>query len=804
MRTVPDRAGRRKRSVLRVRRPVLFLAATLLLATPNLPAQVETGVITGFVYDDDKQKPLPSANLVLLETNYGAAADGEGRFTIRGVPPGHYSLRASVIGFGVEEQKIFVSDGKTIEVNFHLSSQAIKMSGIFSRARRREFTRDVDISTWRFNAEELRSASVAEPDLFRTLQLVPGVTAASDFSSALYVRGGTPDQNLILLDGATIYNPFHLSGFFSTFNSMAIDNADFSAGGFTARYGGRISSVLDINNKAGHRSEFHGGLNFSLLAASGHLSGPLPRGSFSLAARRTYLELWRGNDFYQFQLPFHFYDFQGKAHLDILDNLSFTASGYYGDDFLDRLQEKELVQKDELFYEKIIGLDVDWGNRAGSLELKWVPSARLTGTVNYSRSIFFTGIDVSEREATPQAFDLNNRVGDTTLRAELLYGFTDDGHLLIGAENKRGWFDYRLDADSHDFIGGERHPETNAAYIDMAYNLRRNLVLSAGLRYNRHRLPREGSLGSFTSIFPDYTHELRYFEPADVSDLEPRFGIKYRLSENTHLKFSSGLYHQYLTTIPIRDEALSLVDIWFPIDGKYEPLRAEHYIIGIEQWLPLSSNLVLELYQKRISGLLERDRIFDPEDPASYFMAGEGDVRGVELLFRKSGRYFYGWLAYSYSRAAGRFNGEEFTLRYDRRHTFNFALYFNSWDRRWDALVNWTVSSGLPYTPVLGKYRTPNYGGLNGKRDLDSANYTWKTYTGPINSVRYPAYHRMDISVSRRYFLGDRIEVNPFFQAINVYGQDNILVYRRTASLRQRSGETMLPFTPTVGLRIVF
>jgi len=438
------------------------------------------------------------------------------------------------------------------------------------------------------------------------------------------------------------------------------------------------------------------------------------------------------------------------------------------------------------------------------MELRWTPSPKLTGSLNVSRSSFFTDIDVSDREKSPQAFGLVNRISDKSLRAELTWEAFTDGNITLGLMRKTAHFSYRLDSDSHDFIRGNRHPETSAAYLSLARNLGSRLVVETGLRFDQFVIKDDRNQDKFSDIFPDYTHELRFFQPNSTGNIEPRLGLKYRISNNTQLKFATGIYHQYVTTLPIRDEALSLVDIWFPIDGKYRPIKATHFVMGFEQWLPLSSSLVIEVYQKNLSGLLERNVRFDPGLADGYFFPGKGTSRGIELLFRKSGRKFFGWLGYSYSRTIGKFNGQTYPLRYDRRHTLNMALYFTSWDRHWDAMINWTIASGLPYTPIVGKFRTPNYGGFNGKRDLKSTGFTWKTYTGPKNSARYPAYHRLDITISRRYIFRESIEVVPFFQAINAYGQENILIYRRTPSLRHRTGEMMLPFTPTVGLRVNF
>ena len=231
-----------------------------------------TSSINGFVRDDATGEPISYANVFLSNTTLGAAANRDGYFVISNVPLGSYEINATMIGYGIYKQEISLSEGQPVRLEIRLKEEVIETSEILVTAERQKFEKSMESSQISLDLREINSVpAFVEPDIFRTLQMLPGVQTTSDFSSALYVRGSTPDQNLIMLDGITVYNPYHLGGIFSTFNTDAIKEADFHAGGFPARYGGRMGAILNVINREGNTGKMTGMANLSLISSKGLL-----------------------------------------------------------------------------------------------------------------------------------------------------------------------------------------------------------------------------------------------------------------------------------------------------------------------------------------------------------------------------------------------------------------------------------------------------------------------------------------------------------------------------------------------------
>ena len=267
----------------------VFTSLTILLGQSNYS-------VNGFVRDDLNGEPISYANVFISNTSIGAATNRDGYFVISDIPSGSYEINVSMIGYAVYKETIELSDTSSTRIEVRLKKQVIQGSEILVTAERQKFERSMESSQISLDIREINSApAFIEPDVFRTLQMLPGVQTTSDFSSALYVRGSTPDQNLIMLDGIVIYNPYHLGGIFSTFNTDAIKEADFHAGGFPARYGGRMGAILNVLNREGNANKITGMFNISLISSKGLLEGPLPKwkgmkGSWMISGRRTYFD----------------------------------------------------------------------------------------------------------------------------------------------------------------------------------------------------------------------------------------------------------------------------------------------------------------------------------------------------------------------------------------------------------------------------------------------------------------------------------------------------------------------------------
>ena len=318
-----------------------FISLTLLIVT--FISSLFSQVINGFVRDDATREPLSYANVFIKDSNLGVASGVDGYYALTNIPAGEYAVIASIIGYAMITKDFTIKEDENLRIDFRMISEAIEGERVDVFGEAQKMRQLVEPSRISLDLRTIETApAFIEPDLFRTIQMLPGVQTINDYSSALYVRGSTPDQNLIMMDGITIYNPYHLGGIFSTFNTSSIKEADFHAGGFTARYGGRMGAILNVVTREGNTEKFEGSYNLSSMSSKVLLEGPLPKlygmkGSWMLAGRRTYLDqflnlLIRGDD-----LPFiyYFYDYQGKVNLDINQDHRLTYSRFYGDDIVE-------------------------------------------------------------------------------------------------------------------------------------------------------------------------------------------------------------------------------------------------------------------------------------------------------------------------------------------------------------------------------------------------------------------------------------------------------------------------------------
>jgi len=285
----------------------------------------ETATISGFVRDEATGEPLSYANVFIKDSNIGGITNLDGYYVLTRIPADSGEIVISIIGFAMVTQEFAIESGQNQRLDFRLQQTILEGEAVDVFGEAQKMRQLVEPSRISLDLRTLQSVpAFIEPDLFRTVQLLPGVQTLNDFSSALYVRGSTPDQNLIMLDGITVYNPYHLGGIFSTFNTDAIKEADFHAGGFPARYGGRMGAILNVINREGNTEEFEGHANISLISSKVLLEGPLPKykglkGSWMIAGRRTYFDqffnalwAWSGGPS-DFKFPYFFYDYQIRS-----------------------------------------------------------------------------------------------------------------------------------------------------------------------------------------------------------------------------------------------------------------------------------------------------------------------------------------------------------------------------------------------------------------------------------------------------------------------------------------------------------
>ncbi|HET6567891.1 MAG TPA: carboxypeptidase-like regulatory domain-containing protein, partial [Rhodothermales bacterium] len=318
-------------------RPFLVLLLCFACSAP-VRAQ-EPASVSGFVTDAQTGETLLLATVRLAGTGHAAATNSAGYYTVTGIEPGHYTLVATYVGYSDFEQEIDLAPGEARRVEIAMQPASVEIGEVVVTSKREEEERRA-LGVSQMTTESVKQLpAVLEPDLFRALQLLPGVKAASDFSSGLYIRGGSPDQTLILLDRNTVYNPSHFFGFFSPFNPDAIKDVRLYKGGYPAPYGGRLGSVLEVYNKEGNRNRVAGGLSIGMLASRAYVEGPYSRGSWMLAVRRStidpLLSALRAADVDGIPNLFYFYDVNAKVNLDASRDDRFSVSVYTGKDRLD-------------------------------------------------------------------------------------------------------------------------------------------------------------------------------------------------------------------------------------------------------------------------------------------------------------------------------------------------------------------------------------------------------------------------------------------------------------------------------------
>ena len=797
-------------------------------------SQSNTASINGFVRDDASGEPISYANIFLSNSSIGAATNSDGYFVISGIPLGLYEVNATMIGYAVFKEDVDLSYGEAVRLEIRLKEEAIKGTEVLVTAERQKFERSMESSQIALDLREINSApAFVEPDVFRTLQMLPGVQTTSDFSSALYVRGSTPDQNLIMLDGIAIYNPYHLGGIFSTFNTDAIKEADFHAGGFPARYGGRMGAILNVINREGNTEKITGSANLSLISSKALIEGPIPKwkgmkGSWMISGRRTYIDKVvdalnlpsgsknsDGSDV-PLQFPYYFYDYQIKANIDFNQDHRLTFTRFYGDDVLDFSYEdpSETISNENVSIqqESKFGLDWPWGNQTNGLTWRWIVSPKMIAKTFLSNSryrfdfdLFFQNRDTYiYTDSTAINFinfnwNIYDIIKDQTLESEVQYTLSNNHEITGGFQIKKIKFDlgirYDLSTQDTSFtwnpLSLKNTTQEIAFFLQDRWEVSDRIKIRGGLRFTDYNL-----------------HKKIY--------VDPRVGIKYHFSDDIALKGNWGLYHQFLTTANNQDENLRLVELWLGIPKDKPASISEHVIGGVEYMSPRNIFYRIELYQKTFKNLLtlKQDNANEFEGTSqdstiNEFWDTRGNSNGIELLVKKSSGKFNGWIGYTlsetkyFTEASGWHNPN-----FDRTHTVNIVgNYELTADLELCAAL--TQSSGNPYTKILGRV-------YDWEQSLYNNSYWYpiESYlVGEKNTERYDDYFRVDIGMTRKGGNLFGLEYDTYWQIMNLTRHVNILSYRyrtKTDPLTgnqlgvQRQPIPMFPLIFTFGVKFEF
>ena len=782
--------------------------AVLLAVGIAAPARAQqTASIAGFVRDSAGTGiPAAVVSVRALEASEplaSAATDDAGRFLIARVAPGTWRVEAGRIGLADSALVVTLRPGERRVLSFVLRERPVLLDSITveSDRERERFEQDAGLTARVITAEQLRALpGLAEPDVLRAIEVLPGVVSTSDFSSAFNVRGGSADQNLILLDGIPIYNPFHLGGLFSVFNADMIARAELLAGCFPAEYGGRVSSVLAVESDAG-RDGFDLDAGVSLLASRIALGDDLPRaldaigvddGRWRVAARRSYFDVLL-QPFFEF--PYHLTDLQGYADLRLANDDRVTITAYTGTDLLD------LSRLDDDGFP----LRVRWDGGNDLIGAGWQraldPGRRLAANASHTR--FSTGLRFPDFGDT----DFRSDIAQTNLRLdaqlERSHGFGGGA----GFSLDRMAYDNLAQTGGTVFRGEKGDGWLPALYGQVEWRGARWIV-EAGARAEHWAVAGER----------DFTH------------VSPRFAVKRFLGDDAAAKLALGRYTQYVHSV--RNEELPFgLDIWVTAGDRAPSIVSDQVQLGLERFFADDAWFAsVETYARRFDGLIAFNVADDPNDPYDDFLVGHGNSYGLDVLVRRDqGAGPHGWISASWLRASrtlpdpaaptdadGRAPELTYPPVWDRRLDVDLVLSQQVGDG-WELGARFNFGSGLQYTRAIGSFAYLDYelGPAGGVRPLpDDENHEEPgeeeeplrgVLLGPRNAERYPAYHRLDVSVRRR-FEQDWGTLTAYAQILNAYNQRNVLFYfyQMDRDPPTRTGLSMLPVLPTVGLEVSF
>ncbi len=757
----------------------LLVFAVLLVA---LPAAAQTATVSGFVRDAETGETLIQATVRLDGTSRGVATNTQGFYALSGVPAGPVVLRVSTIGYTARLVELTLQPGETRQADVALSPESIG-EAVVEGQRSLADERPPGVAEVPIRLVQ-SLPTVFEADLFRSIQLLPGVKAANDFSSALYIRGGSPDQTLIQLDGTTVYNPTHFFGFFSTFNTDAIKDVRLYKGAYPAEYGGRLGSVLDISSRDGNRNATHGNATLGLLASRVGVEGPIPglggRASYMLAARRSTLEpllayLRTTPDSTAIPDGFYFYDVNARVGADLSPRDRVSLAVYAGRDEVD------------LGFSADSRFLLDYGNRTASAAYTRLLSGTVFATARATASRYFSD---PTGEIAGTVFRRPNSITDYSGRLDAEWSPTPAVAFRGGAWGGA----LRLDLSS-EFNGSTATSYTNPSQYGSAYLLTRlkpgaGWLLSGGVRV-------EGFQSHTDDLQDDLAPVLaRYVRVSPQLQVERTFG------DALVLQAAAGRYHQFLSLIT--NEAFSGFDSWVTTGQGVPPQKSDQVVLGAKTRLGRGYRFDAEVYGRTMRDLFD----FNPRNQdvsglpyRELFRFGRGYAYGAEFLLEKGTGPLTGLVSYTIGTTRRRYPdlpgfSRTFPPKYDRLHDLT-TVVSAAIGRGWKLTSAGTYATGQAYTAPTGRYE------IDG---LPTGAATNGLYSPGLNNARLPPYHRVDLGFQRNGRIGPLRDTELQLQIVNVYSRRNVwfITYDFDQNPVEQTRVTQLPRLPNVSLTVRF
>lgn len=761
-----------------------FLAIVLSLIC--LTSSAQTGDIRGFVYEQENSEPSPYVSVYLKGTQMVAQTNLDGFFSISKIPPGNYDIMITSVGFDTISQSISISNGGFVNKKFFLKKSVILFREVEVSAEKEEKKTEVLISVTKISPKDIRQVPTigGEPDLAQYLQILPGIVTSGDQGGQLYIRGGSPIQNKVLLDGMVIYNPFHSIGFFSVFDPDIIRGVDVYTGGFNVDYGGRISSIMDVTTRDGNKKRISGKVSATTFTSKVIIEGPLKKqddagggsSSFLVQGKTSYLDK-TSKSLYAYVdsagLPFTFNDLYGKVSFNGSNG---SKVNFFGFRFADKVD-----------YQNIANLH--WENIGFGSNFVVIPGANavlIEGNFAYSKY----NISLEENDGLPRTSEIKGFNGGLNFtyffgKDDFKYGFE-----VLGTRT-----DFSLINSVKLKISDSQNTSDIGGFLKYK-KVFAGLVIEPGIRI------------SYYPSFPEFS-------------FEPRLGLKYNITDFLRFKAAGGEYSQNLLAATSDRDVVNLFygfltgsnELPEEVNGQKittKLQKAEHVVAGFEIDLPKHFALNLEGYFKNFRQIenVNRDKVFEdnnsnydvPDLLKKDFIIETGKAYGFEALLTYDRKDLYIWVAYTLSWVTRNTGTKEYYPFFDRRHNLNVVTAYKFGKKKlWEANIRWNFGSPFPFTRTQGFYEQLVFDDGVGT-DIDHQNGNLAIYYDELNKGRLSYYHRLDFSIKRGFQVSKNSRLEATVSVTNAYDRENIFYVNRVTNERVYQ----LPVLPSFGMSLTF
>ncbi|MBK8620938.1 MAG: TonB-dependent receptor [Saprospiraceae bacterium] len=739
----------------------------------------QNGTIRGFVYEKESGNPVMFCNVFVDNTQLGGTTDINGFYTISNVPEGSVTISATYIGFDTAKVNVVVKKGGIVLQNLYLNETSITLGEVKISAAREQLKTTVSISQITVTQKQIKVLPSAggEADIAQYLQVLPGVVTTGDQGGQIFIRGGSPVQNKILLDGLNIYNPFHSIGFYSIFETELIRSADVLTGGFSAEHGGRVSAIVDIKTRDGNKQRLGGFVSGGPFMAKAMLEGPLGKYnekgtnvSYVLTGKKSLIENTSKN-LYSFVaedpdkgLPFSFGDYYGKISVNTAAGSKFN---FFGFNFNDRYLDEQVT-------------DIGWVNSGGGVNFSLVPEGSnviVSGLLGLSKY----EIQIDEASATPRRSAIDELTGNVDFSF-----FGNKNEIKYGLELKSVRTDFEF-LNPFKVRLREEQNTTEVGFYGKYKQIIGKLIIEPSLR-------------------------LQYYSSIGGISIEPRFGFKYNMLEHFRIKGAGGRYSQNILSTSSDLDVVNLFsgflttpeDQILGLDNTFVTNKLQesyHAIFGFEYDLGDDLQFNVEGYYKSFPGVIVINRNKTSASQPNYTVE-DGEAYGVDLSVKYDLKRLYVWATYSHG-YVNRWDGkQEYPTNFDRRHNANLLVSYEL-DKKGTFTVSgrWNLGSGFPFTQTKGFYNYLNFeDGVSTPILTENPENVGVLYSDDRNGGRLPYYHRLDLSLQKNYTFSKYSGVELIASVTNAYDRPNIFYFNRITYKRVNQ----LPIIPSLSAKFYF